>query len=262
MKNHPLAARNLAWAAALLALMALLAGGAAWRESVAIDEVAPVGAGVSYLQRLDMRMNFEHPPLAKILAALPLAARGVRADYSHPSWTSSGTSFNSLLGEWSFGHWLITRWNELWSTMAWARAPMLLLTLALGFLIYWCGSRLGDVRGGVLCLAAYVSVPAFLAFGPLVLTDIAVTLFCLASLWTFASIWRSPTPAAAARFGVALAAALLSKFSAGLLLVSGAAFALSLRWLPAPPSPSAMRHAVCDFVSRAVVIPAETERRS
>ena len=36
----------------LLALMAVLAGGAALRESVTIDEVAHIGAGVSYLQKL------------------------------------------------------------------------------------------------------------------------------------------------------------------------------------------------------------------
>lgn len=38
----------------LLALMAVLAGGAALRESVTIDEVAHIGAGVSYLQKLDL----------------------------------------------------------------------------------------------------------------------------------------------------------------------------------------------------------------
>ena len=72
----------LAGAVLLLALMALLAGGAARRESVTIDEVAHIGAGVSYLQKLDMRMNEEHPPLAKVLAAVPLVVRGVHADYS------------------------------------------------------------------------------------------------------------------------------------------------------------------------------------
>jgi predicted membrane-bound dolichyl-phosphate-mannose-protein mannosyltransferase len=59
--------------------MALLAGGAARRESVTIDEVAHVAAGVSYLQKLDLRMNEEHPPLAKVLAALAAgAARSAR----------------------------------------------------------------------------------------------------------------------------------------------------------------------------------------
>jgi len=41
----------------LLALMALLAGGAARHESVTFDEIAHIGAGVSYLQKLDLRMN-------------------------------------------------------------------------------------------------------------------------------------------------------------------------------------------------------------
>jgi hypothetical protein len=53
----------------LLLLMAVLAGGSIRRESIAVDEVAHLGAGVSYLQKLDLRMNFEHPPLAKVLAA-------------------------------------------------------------------------------------------------------------------------------------------------------------------------------------------------
>ena len=66
----------------LLAGMAVLAGGAALRESVTVDEVSHIGAGVSYLERLDLRMNPEHPPLAKVLAAIPLVIRGVRADYS------------------------------------------------------------------------------------------------------------------------------------------------------------------------------------
>jgi len=60
-------------------MMALLSGGAARRESVTVDEVAHIGAGVSSLQKLDLRMNEEHPPLAKALAALPLVLRGVHA---------------------------------------------------------------------------------------------------------------------------------------------------------------------------------------
>jgi hypothetical protein len=52
-------------AALLLLLMGMLAGSAALHESITVDEVAHIGAGVSYLQKLDLRMNLEHPPLAK-----------------------------------------------------------------------------------------------------------------------------------------------------------------------------------------------------
>ena len=42
-------------AAGLLAIMFFLAGGAALHESATVDEIAHVGAGLSYLQRLDLR---------------------------------------------------------------------------------------------------------------------------------------------------------------------------------------------------------------
>ncbi len=125
-------------------MMALLSGGAARRESLTVDEVAHIGAGVSYLQKLDLRMNEEHPPLAKALAAIPLVLRGVRADYTNVSWTFSTNMFSAFLGEWVFGHSVIMRWNDPYSTLLWARAPMLLLTLLLGLAIYVYGSRLGD----------------------------------------------------------------------------------------------------------------------
>ena len=71
-------------------------------ESVTIDEVAHIGAA-SYLQKLDLRLNEEHPPLAKVLAALPLVLRGVHADYSHITWTISEKFFHAYAGQWVFG---------------------------------------------------------------------------------------------------------------------------------------------------------------
>ncbi len=222
----------------LLAMMALLAGGAARHESVAVDEIAHIGAGVSYLQKLDMRMNEEHPPLAKVLAALPLVLHGVRADYSNPSWTVSGKMFNAFLGEWVFGDWLILRWNDPFSTVMWARAPMLLLTLFLGLIVYLYATRLGGVWGGLLSLSVFASMPAFLAFGPLVLTDVAITLFWVLAVWRMPEMWHSPSHAAVIRFGLILAGAFLTKFSSGLLFFAFIALALSLRWRAVPEQPT------------------------
>jgi hypothetical protein len=221
----------------LLALMALLAGGAARRESVTFDEIAHTAAGVSYLQKLDMRLNQEHPPLAKVVAALPLVLRGVYVDYSHSSWTFSNKMFNAYLGQWVFGHWFLMRWNDPYSTLAWARAPMLLMTLLIGFILYICGSRLGGSWGGLLCLSAFVTMPAFLSFGPLVITDMAVTLFWVLTVWQLSNLWRSPSQGTILKFALALAGALLSKFSSGLLFFVFAAFALSLRFKPLPAQP-------------------------
>jgi hypothetical protein len=221
----------------LLALMAALAGGAALRESVTVDEVSHIGAGVSYLQKLDLRMNPEHPPLPKVLAAIPLVIRGVRADYNHISWTISDKIFPAYLGQWVFGEWLLEHWNNPTTVLKWARMPMLLLTLLLGVAIFVFAKKLGSPWGGVLCLCLFVSTPAFLTFAPLVHTDIAAALFCLLALWSFASLWREPTRANVLLFGLSLAGALLSKFTAGLLFFAFVAFALSLRLRPLPGLP-------------------------
>ena len=223
----------------LLALLALLADGAARRESATFDEIAHIGAGVSYLQKQDMRMNEEHPPLAKVLAAVPLVIRGVHADYSQFSWSFSGSGmFKQFLGEWVFGHALIAQWNEPVATVFWARQPMLFLTLVLGIVVFLYGSRLGDPWGGLLCLCAYATMPVILAFGPLVLTDLAITLFVVLTLWAFASMWRSPSQRTIVLFGLAFGGALLSKFSSGLLFFCFPAFILSLRWRPLPEQPT------------------------
>jgi hypothetical protein len=201
----------------LLALMAVLSGGAARRESVTVDEIAHIGAGVSYLQKLDLRMNEEHPPLAKALAALPLVIRGVHADYSNTSWTFSSKIFHQFLGEWVFGHWVVMGWNDPHSTLLWARVPMLFLTLLLGL---------------------YASMPAFLAFGPLVITDIAVALFWVLAVWQLPEMWRSPSRWTVLKFGMAMAGAFLTKFSSGLLFFVFVAFVLSLRWRGVPEQPT------------------------
>ena len=223
----------------LLLLMAILAGGAALRESVTIDEVSHIGAGVSYLQKLDLRLNEEHPPLPKVLATLPLVLRGAHADYSHISWTVSEKFFPAYLGQWVFGEWLITKWNNPVPVLAWARLPMLLLTLVLGWVLYVYARRMGGNWGGLLCLSIFVSTPTFLAFGPLVHTDIAVTLFSILTLWRFAEMWQNPDRKNVMLFALSLAGALLSKFTAGILFFAFVAIALSTRWRSVPGQPLA-----------------------
>jgi hypothetical protein len=225
-------------AVALLLLMFLLAGGAALRESVTIDEVAHIGSGLSYVQKLDLRFNDEHPPLAKLLAGLPLAMRGTRADYSSTQWTISRSFFPAFLSEWVFGAWVLGHWNNPQSTLMWARLPMLLLTLLLGWVLFVLGRRLGGDWGGLLCLAAYTSMPAFLAFGPLVLTDVAIALFAVLTLWTLGELWRNPDRRNTRWFALALAGALLSKFSSGIVFIAMLAFVLSTRRWPLADQPA------------------------
>jgi hypothetical protein len=58
---------------ALLAVSIACGFGSLVGDSVTFDETAHLGAGVSYLETGDFRLNPEHPPLAKMIAAAPLS---------------------------------------------------------------------------------------------------------------------------------------------------------------------------------------------
>jgi hypothetical protein len=143
-----------------------------------------------------------------------------------------------MLAEFPFGAWILTHWNDRDSTLRWARLPMLLLLVATGLVIYLYGERLTGGWGGAFALCWFATMPTFLTFGPLVLTDTAVALFSLVALWSFATLWRDQSRRAARRFALALTLALLSKFSAGLLLFVFVAFPFVLRWLPLAGQPT------------------------
>src|SRR5215470_8336171 len=92
----------------LLAMMGVLSISSSRRQSITYDEVAHVPAGLSYLEKHDARLNLEHPPLLKMIAAAPLLFAGVRADYSDRSWCNSG----GLDCQWAFGRHFFTDWNH------------------------------------------------------------------------------------------------------------------------------------------------------
>jgi hypothetical protein len=219
-------------AAGLLLLMALMAGGAALQESVTTDEVAHIGAGLSYVQRLDLRMNVEHPPLIKALSGIVCAAAGIRADYQSLVWETSRLPRNAGLGQWVFGNMVIGRWNQASKTMFWARLPMIGVMLLFGWALYRMGSKLGGPWGGLLVLALYVSTPLFLAIGPLVHTDVAAALFSALTLWQAAEFWRDGARGAWWKFGLALAGGFLSKFSMALLIPASLGFVALMIALP------------------------------
>jgi hypothetical protein len=221
----------------LLVFMFGLSWAAALRESPTVDEVAHIGAGLSYLQRLDLRMNAEHPPLAKLIAAVPLAIRGTYADYQSPAWTVSESFIDAYTAEWIFGDAVLGRWNPWRTTLLWARLPMMLFSVWLGWIIYLYATRLGGEWGGLLCLAVFVGTPVFLAIEPLVITDIPTTLFTLIALWQVGEISKDPSSRNSILLALALAAALLSKFTGLILFGVIPIFLIASRLRPAGDEP-------------------------
>ena len=70
----------------LLAIMGTVQVTSVLQETQTWDEGIHLAAGYSYLKRGDYRMNPEHPPLGKILSALPLLFLKPALPIEHPSW--------------------------------------------------------------------------------------------------------------------------------------------------------------------------------
>ena len=56
-------------------------------DSATMDEMSHIPAGYSYLSQRDYRINPEHPPLVKDLAAVPLLFLDLNFPEDHSSWT-------------------------------------------------------------------------------------------------------------------------------------------------------------------------------
>jgi hypothetical protein len=76
-------------AAALLAFLAIVQILSALRESPIADEPAELAAGYSYLKTGDFRLNPEHPPLSKMIAALLLLGFELAFPRDQSAWSKA-----------------------------------------------------------------------------------------------------------------------------------------------------------------------------
>ena len=198
------------------------------RESAAFDETAHVFAGVSYLETGDFRLNPEHPPLVKLIAAAPLALlhRG-GGDYSSPLWTGTPLSDDdprrSHAYQWGLGWEFLNGPHESAARrdpaarLTPARCAILVLGALLALVAYAWARELYGPPAGLLALALAVTCPTLLAHARLVATDLPAALGFTATTWL---VWRwlaGPSWRRAACAGAALGAAALVKFSCALL---------------------------------------------
>jgi hypothetical protein len=213
---------------ALLALFVVCGFVSLSRDSATFDETAHLGAGVSYLETGDFRLNPEHPPLAKLIAAAPLAFlhRG-GGDYDSPLWTgsrvSAGDARRSHASQWGFGFEFLNgpRKDALRrdpaARLSPARCTILFLGVLLAMVVYAWAHELYGRPAGLLALALAVTCPTLLAHARLVTTDLPAALGFTATTWL---AWRwlaAPSWRRATCVGVALGVAVLFKFSCALL---------------------------------------------
>ena len=196
-RNSSIAAAILICAFCLQALFALP------QLSATADEPVHLAAGYSYWQTRDFRLNPEHPPLAKLLAALPLLLLHPSFDTSQQDWTTAS--------EYAFGfRFLYT--NDADQLLFWGRVPMILLA-AMGAAVtfLWANDLFGRAAG-LVAVSLYAFSPNLLGHGMLVTTDVPLAAFTVLTLYLF---WKGRDGWA----GLALGCAMATKFSGAFLPV-------------------------------------------
>lgn len=185
-----------------------------------VDEGSHLGKGYAYLMTGQYVVGPEHPPLARVLVALPLLVTGHEIPTDVNTWQLfvwPDQLFTPGIDD-------IDRWFLL------ARLPISLLTILLGSLVYrWSAALSGD-WAGIVSLFILTFDPAILAFGSLVTTDLVATLFMVFTLYCLWRLAYRLTWLNVVWVGIALGLAQLSKFSA-LLLIPVVTVLLGLLWL-------------------------------
>jgi hypothetical protein len=181
-------------------------------NSPTYDEPMHVAAGYSYLATRDFRIEPQNPPLVKYLAALPLFL-GYRMPFTpDPRQWSNGDGY--LIGQKLLYESVIPA-DRL---ILLSRLPNLLLGGLLVALTGWWCYRLWGNRGAFFGLTLAAFEPNFVAYSSLVTTDVGVTLFIFLSVYLLWEYVRSPTWWLLTASGISTGMALLTKFSAIVLI--------------------------------------------
>jgi len=205
--------------------------------SLTMDEKAHIPSGYSYLAFQDYRLNPEHPPLAKDLAALPLLFLNLNFPVSHHCWTTD------VNGQWDCGYqFLFNSGNNPDQIIFWARLPMMFLLLLLGWFIFFWARRLGGNKPALLALTLFSFSPTLLAHGRLVTTDIAAAFGFLIAIFFWLKFLKKPSAKNVFIAGVVLGIALCLKFSLALLFPLLAIVTLVWAFIGPKTLPSRTRH--------------------
>lgn len=192
-----------------------------WDDSFVVDEIPHVGAGYSYIQKGDYRLNPEHPPLAKDLAGLALSFLAVdQSAFSTQYWNSD------INGQWYFGRMLIyTPLNVVDAITRTAKTSMLLFFILSTVLIYkWANERYGSTgspqagkRAAFIAILLFSFSPTVMAHSRFVTTDVPALFGALLAVYYFLSFLQKPSRKLFWLAVIAFGVAQLTKFSLVLL---------------------------------------------
>ena len=208
----------------MLGAMFLLMAGSSGNDSATFDEIAHIPAGYTYLKYQDSRINPEHPPLLKDLAALPLLFKNLNFELRPDFWNIENVNDR----QWMAGHALLYEFgNDPDKILFASRLPIMLLAVFFGWLLFLWAEKQYGTRVGLLTLFLFVSSPAVLAHSRFVTTDLGAAFGFFLGIIFFLKFLERPDWKKTAWLGIILGIVLMFKFSLVLLLpVYGILFAI------------------------------------
>jgi len=200
-------------ALALISIMFVTAFLSYQNDSTTMDELAHISAGYSYLFQKDFRINPEHPPLIKDIAAFPLMFLDFGFPLDSPAWT------DDINGQWELGwEFLYNSNNDTEQILFWSRLSMVLVLVFLAwFLFYWVKEEFGN-KLALFVLTLFSFSPNFIAHGRLVTTDVGAVLGFVLALYFWIKFLRDPSKKSVILAGLVFGFAMLLKFSLILLI--------------------------------------------
>jgi hypothetical protein len=225
------------WAAALLLLMAVAMHGTIARKSITHDETTHIPAGYYQLVAGAFHLNNEHPPLARLWAALPLLL--IRPEVpplaDDRTATAMELSYHAQMRFWLDN---VRRFERI---SFWTRVAMIGVTIALGWIVFVITRRLFGARAALLATALFATEPTLLAHGRVVHTDVPAALAYLAFCLALYASWEAPSLRRATVLGLVGGVALATKFSLCALVGLGLAVSVGAQWWRAGPGAARRR---------------------
>ncbi len=204
-------------AAILLIIVFVLSFSSILEDTLTFDETAHIGAGYSYLVKRDMRINPEHPPLIKNIAAFPLLFLGLNFPEDSPNWIQEHPP--RWWVQFDFANDFIYKTgNDPDKIMLFSRTAMILVLLILGWLIFYFTKKMYGNKAALISLFLFSFSPTFLAHGRLANTDVGAALGALLSFYFWIRFLESPKMKNIFIAGITFGIALSLKFSLVLLI--------------------------------------------
>lgn len=188
----------------LLAVMATELALSARQQSQTFDEGVHIFAGYRYWKNFDFGANPEHPPLVKLVAALPLLRLPLR--------TPSIPDADFKMVEYRTGRDFL--YGNDANTLLWrARMAAAVFTICLALTVFLVTNSMWGAGTAFLALTLLVFEPNFLAHGALVTTDIGATLGIFLGVCSFYFYLKKPSQLRLAGAGLAAGLCLGAKHS-------------------------------------------------